>query len=155
MGLVRKMSGHLELSNIWFFSVGIPLLLLPLLRAKQFVSKQFKSLILASLLMFIVLFSTASEHPTYIICIVGCFLWLVLQEKIFTKRNIVLTFFVLILTGLAPTYIFSKEVAVFILYYALKALPCIAIWFLLLWDLYKKDFVPIPDSTYFIANQKD
>jgi hypothetical protein len=155
MGLVRKLSGHLELSNFWFFAFGLPLLLLPLIRVKQFGSKQFRLLVLASLLMFIVLFSTASEHPTYVICIIGCFLWLVLQEKIFTIRNIILIFFVLFLTGLAPTYVFSKEVAVFILYYALKALPCVVIWFLLLWDLYKKNFLSIPDKNYFIINSRN
>jgi hypothetical protein len=154
MGLVRKVSGHLELSNFWFFIFGIPLLLLPLIRIKQYSSKQFRVLILASILLFIVLFSTASEHPTYIICIVGVFLWLVMQEKIFSIKNIAITFFVLMLTGLAPTYVFSKELAVFILYYALKALPCIVVWILLLWDLYTKDFRSTLDSTYFIAQQK-
>ncbi len=155
MGLVRKVSGHLEIPNFWFFALGMPLLLLPLLRVKQFASQQFRTFVLASLLMFIVLFSTASEHPTYIICIVGLFLWLVMQKEIFSARNIVLILFVLMLTGLAPTYVFSKQLAVFVLYYALKALPCIIVWFLLMYDLYTKDFLKIPDSNFFMLKSKE
>ena len=154
MGLVRKLSGHLELPNSWFFAIGLPMLLLPLLRFKQYGSKHYRTLILASLLMFVVLFSTAAEHPTYIICITGLFLWMVLQAKVFSVRNSILIFFVLVLTGLAPTYVFSKGVAVFVLGYALKALPCVVAWVLLVKDLFTTDFNKENDADFFVLEQK-
>ncbi len=153
MGLVRRVTGHLEWSNFWFFALGMPLLLLPLLRFKQYGSKHFRILILASLLMFVVLFSTAAEHPTYIICIAGLFLWIVLQTKIFSPRNSILIFFVLVLTGLAPTYVFSKGVAVFVLAYALKALPCVVAWGFLVKDLFTTDFSKANDADLFVGKK--
>lgn len=152
MGLFRKVSGHREWSNLWFFVIGMPMLLFPLLRFRQYSSKHYRSLILASLLMFVVLFSTAAEHPTYVICIVGLFLWIVTQARIFTIRNSVLIFFVLVLTGLAPTYVFSKGVAVFVLGYGLKALPCVVAWILLVWDLSTSDFNKESDSGLFVSD---
>lgn len=151
MGITRKISGYKQLHNLWFIVPGLFLLLSPLLRLKQYSSKHFRSLILSSILMFIVLFSTASEHPTYIICIVGLFLWIILQSDIFTFRNCMIIFFVLILTGLGPTYVFSEEVALFILFYALKALPCIIVWGLLVWDLMTKDFATGSESERFVT----
>ena len=153
MGLFRKVSGHLEWSNTWFFAIGLPLLLLPLLRFTQYSSKHFRVLILASLLMFVVLFSTAAEHPTYIICVFGLFLWILTQANVFTLRNSMLIFFVLVLTGLAPTYVFSKAVAQFVLSYALKALPCLIVWILLVKDLLIHDFSKESDSDFFIQKE--
>ena len=151
MGLVRKVSGHLELSNFWFLAVGLLMLLLPLIRFKQYGSKHFRTLVLASLLMFVVLFSTASEHPTFVICVAGLFLWMVLQARIFSVRNSILIFFVLILTGLAPTYLFSEGTALFVLAYALKALPCVVVWVLLVKDLFTIDFNKENDANLFIT----
>jgi hypothetical protein len=64
-------------------------------------------------------------------------------------RNGVLIFFILVLTGLAPTYVFSKPVAQFVLGYALKALPCVVAWILLVKDLFTVDFKPDNDPHLF------
>ena len=153
VGLFGRVSGHLEWSNRWFFAIGLPLLLLPLLRFRQYGSKHYRTLILASLLMFVVLFSTAAEHPTYIICVVGLFLWILMQDRVFSVRNSILIFFVLTLTGLAPTYVFSKGVAVFVLGYALKALPCAVAWLFLVKELLTSDFSKESDSAFFIQKE--
>lgn len=150
MGVFRKISGY-NIGNGWFLVIGLIMLLMPLLRLKQYPSKYFRMHILSSILMFVVLFSTASEHPTYIICIVGLFLWMVLQNNIFSRWNLVAIFFVLMLTGLGPTYLFSEEVALFILKYGLKAIPCIIIWVVLVWQLMNKDFTTEVESNRFPA----
>jgi len=150
MGVFRKISGY-NLGNSLFLFIGLVMLLMPLLRLKQYQSKYFRMYILSSILMFVVLFSTASEHPTYIICIVGLFLWMVLQNNIFSRWNLAMIFFVLMVTGLGPTYIFSEEVALFILQYGLKAIPCIIIWVLIAWQLMNKDFTSEVESNRFLA----
>ena len=140
MGFVRRTLGDATISNNLFYAFGIPMVLAPLVRFNQYKAKNFRILILSSLLMFIVLFSSSSEHSTYIVCITGVFLWMITQEEIFSKRNIILLVFLLVWTGLSPTDAFSVQVRKFCLNYALKAVPCIVVWILLVKDLLLKDF---------------
>lgn len=139
MGFFRRSLG-LTISNYWFYAISIPLVLAPLLRFSQYRFKNFRITMLSSLLMFIVLFSTGSEHSTYIICITGIFLWLIIQPEVFTKRNLVIIFLLLFVTGLAPTDAFFVPVREFVNKHALKAFPCAIVWFLVMSDLLFKDF---------------
>jgi hypothetical protein len=75
----------------------------------------------------------------------------VLQKNIFSRWNLVAILFVLIVTGLGPTYIFSEKVALFILQYGLKTIPCIIIWGMLIWQLMNKDFASEVESNRFIT----
>jgi hypothetical protein len=137
-GVVRRALG-LPLSGAWFFPVGIALVLAPFLRTSQYRHRSFRILTLASLLMFIVLFSSGSENSTYVICAAGAGLWLAQQERPFGPRNAVLLV-ALLLAGLAPTDLLSVEVRHLANRYALKAIPYAAVWCLLCWELLTRDF---------------
>jgi Glycosyltransferase family 87 len=150
MGMVRKIGGLGNTLNLALIVSGLVLLILPLFRIQQYRFRQFQLLVLASLLMFVVIFSTSAEHPTFIICVTGLALWLVLQQKILTIRNSVIIFFVVMLTGLAPTHVFSKSVAEFVLLYSLKVLPCFIAWLLLSIDLLTLDFSSDNDAQLFV-----
>jgi Glycosyltransferase family 87 len=137
-GFVRRAVG-MPLSSIWFYLVGIPLVLTPFLRFGQYRHRQFRVLTVASLLMFIVLFSSGSESSTYVICATGAGLWLAQQEEPFRPRNALLIA-ALLLAGLAPTDLLSVQVRVLVNRYALKAVPYAIAWLLLCWDLLTMDF---------------
>jgi hypothetical protein len=140
MGVVGMVIGIKVIPNFVFILIGSVVLLLPLFKVKQYVSRYFRMLMLASTLMFVILFSPASEHQTFVVCVMGLFLWMVLQPEIFSLKNKFIVFFILIFVGLGPTYIFSEQVALFILLYKLKGLPCIIVWGMLSWDLLTKNF---------------
>jgi hypothetical protein len=140
MGLVRRAVG-LPIASGWFFLAGIPLVLAPLLRTSQYRHRPFRLLVLASLLMFVVLFSSGSESATYIVCVTGAALWLVEQEQPFRPRNALLMAG-LLLAGLAPTDLLSVRVRLVTNSYALKAIPYAIIWLLLCKDLLTRDFGP-------------
>ena len=114
--------------------------MLPYLRTKQYKNWAFQLMILASTLLFVVLFSSGSESPTYIIAMAGVVLWFLLQKK-YTKWDIGLLIFVMIFTCFAFSDLFPKWIKeeVFIKY-STKAIPCIIVWFRVIYELLTKDF---------------
>jgi hypothetical protein len=141
MGVCRRIVGNPALPNTPFLLFGAMVFGMPLLRFSQFGAIQFRLRILASALLTVVLFSTGSEHPTYIIAVTGAVLWIFLQDKPFSRRNIVLLVLLLVVTGLGLTDAFPKYIREEIMSnYVLKAWPCIAVWFMLAYELIFTDF---------------
>jgi len=140
MGVVRRILGNAEISNLIFLIPGFLLFMLPYLRIKQFKFLPFQLMILASTLLFVVLFSSGSESPTYIIAVSGVMIWFLMQKKR-TKVDIGLLIFVMIFTCFAFSDLFPKSIKeeVFIKY-STKAIPCIIIWFRVMYELLTKDF---------------
>jgi FtsH-binding integral membrane protein len=98
-------------------------------------------MLLASVLIFTVIFSSGSESPTYIIAFVGVAIWFVIQPKPISKFYIVLFIFALILTSLSPSDLIPKYLKDnFIRPYALKALPCVLIWFAIVYEMLRNKF---------------
>jgi hypothetical protein len=139
MGVVRRFSNDPTIPNLPFLIAGAVIFALPLLRFKQYGSLKFQLQVLASSLIMVVLFSTGSEHPTFIIAMAGAVLYILIQEKPFTAINII--FLVLLLvTALTPTDVFPRPIRVWAGHYAVKAWPVILIWFKIAWELLFKDF---------------
>lgn len=69
LGMVRKISGSVSYSDIYLIIGGLILFGLPYLRISQYKYEAFRKTLLASVLMFVVLFSTGSESSTYIIAL--------------------------------------------------------------------------------------
>lgn len=61
LGLVRKLSGCATYSDLWLIVPGLALFGVPYLRFKQYRNLAFRYALLASVLLFVVLFSTGSE----------------------------------------------------------------------------------------------
>jgi hypothetical protein len=141
MGVCRRVAGNPYLPNTPFLLFGALVFGMPLLRFNQFGSLQFRLRVLASSLLTVVLFSTGSEHPTYIIAVAGAVLWIFLQDQPFSSRNIVLLVLLLVVTGLGLTDAFPKYVREEIVTnYVLKAWPCIIVWFMIARELIFTDF---------------
>ena len=97
-------------------------------------------MILASTLLFIVLFSSSSESPTYIIAVAGVMVWFMMQKQQ-TPFTIGLLLFVIILTCFGFSDLFPKFIKEnYIMKYSLKALPCSIVWFRVMYELMTKDF---------------
>ncbi len=143
MGLVRRAVGQ-PIASGWFYLVVVPLVLAPLLRVGQHAHRSFRLLYLASLLMFVVLFSSGSESSTYVVAATGAALWLAQQEAPFRPRNLILMAG-LLLAGLAPTDLLSVAVRHLTNRYAWKALPYAVVWALLVRDLLTLDFARAAD----------
>ena len=149
MGMARRISGNAALSNLPFLAGGLLLFALPYLRVKAYRSQTFQLLILASTLIFTVIFSNSSESPTYIIAFTGVAIWFMLQEKPLKPWVIFLFVFAFVLTSLSPSDLFPKYLKeTYVKPYSLKALPCILIWLVITYELLVKKFTFNPIHTH-------
>lgn len=140
MGIVRRILGDASISNLLFLVPGAALFMLPYIRVKQYKFLPFQLLILCSSLLFIVLFSSGSESPTFIIAVAGVMLWFLIQKNR-SYYTWFLLFFVLILTCFSFSDLFPKFIKEnYIMKYSLKALPCCFVWFRIIYELLVKDF---------------
>ena len=148
MGMARRISGNVNLPNMPFLLGGLILFALPYLRISQYKHLAFRLMLLASTLIFTVIFSSGSESPTYIIAFAGVAIWFIVQTSPKSKWAIGLFVFAFCLTSLSPTDLFPRAAKEFIRLYSLKALPCMIIWFTIIYQMMKEDF-----KSYLIADK--
>jgi len=141
MGIVRRFFQDSSISNLPFLISGVFLFGLQYLRIKEYKEINFRLMLLASVLIFTVIFSSGSESPTYIIAFVGVAIWFVIQPKPISKYYIGLFILALVLTSFSPSDLIPKHLKDnFIRPYALKALPCVLIWFAIVYEMLRNKF---------------
>ncbi|MGQ7854328.1 glycosyltransferase family 87 protein [Pedobacter sp. WC2501] len=140
MGMARRISRNVNLPNMPFLLGGLLLFALPYLRISQYKHLAFRLMLLASTLIFTVIFSSGSESPTYIIAFAGVAIWFIVQKSPRSKWAIGLFVFAFCLTSLSPSDLFPRAVKEFIRLYSLKALPCMIVWFTIIYQMMKEDF---------------
>jgi len=111
------------------------------LRMSQWKNEAYRLSLLASLLMFVCLFSTGTESSSYIIAFVGVVLWFTVAPWHRNYWDIALMIFAFILTSLSPSDLFPAYLRrEWIQPLALKALPVALIWLQLSLELLTKDY---------------
>lgn len=141
LGIVRKVSGCATYSDLWLIIPGIIAFGLPYLRFGQYKYPAFRFAMLASVLMFVVLFSTGSENYGYIIAMPGVAIWYTTAPWKRSKWDIALMVFAFLLTSMSPSDIIPRAIRHgFIRPYALKALPVVFVWFKLTYEALTKDY---------------
>jgi len=141
MGVFRRITANPNLPNTPFLLFGAIVFLLCLFRFSQYHSLKFRLYILCSALMIVVLFSTGSEPPTYIIAFAGAMIWLFLQDKPFSTGNIILLVSLLLVTGLGTTDAIPKFIRKSVVEpFELKVWPCAYVWFRMSYEMIFKKF---------------
>ena len=146
LGMTHRVTG-LEFSDLWLILPGLVMFGIPYLRISQYKNMAFRQTLLASVLMFTVLFSTGSESSGYIIALVGVVIWYTAAPWQRNRWDVALLIFVFVLTSLSPSDLFPaylrKE---WVQPYALKALPVTIVWFKLCYEMYVKDYRTITNN---------
>ena len=141
LGLVRKISYVATYSDLWLIVPGIIAFCAPYLRISQYKNSAFRYAFLASVLMFVVLFSTGSESSTYIIAFIGVAIWYVAVPWKRSRWDVALMVFAFILTSMSPSDLFPRFIRkTYVQPYALKALPVVLIWFKLIYEMLVRDY---------------
>ena len=141
MGIVRRVMQDANIPNLPFLAGGLFLFMLPYIRIEQYKHTAFRLMLLSSVLIFTVIFSSGSESPTYIIAFAGVAIWFMIQPSPKNKGIIFLFVFACILTSMSPSDLFPKFIRdQYIKPYSLKALPCVLIWFTIIYQMLKLDF---------------
>ena len=147
LGIVRKVSGCATYSDLWLMIPGMVLFALPYLRFKQYKHAAFRQTILASVLMFIILFATSSENYGYIIAMTGVAIWYTAAPWKRDKWDVALMVLAFILTSMSSSDLFYKPLwREVIKPYSLKALPVTIIWLKLTYELCKRDYEDCNDT---------
>lgn len=141
MGIVRRITQNQTLPNLPFLAGGLLLFLLPYIRVSQYKYLSFRLMLLSSVLIFTVIFSSGSESPTYIIAFAGVAIWFMIQPSPKNKGIIFLFLFAFLLTSMSPSDLFPRFIRnTYIKPYSLKALPCVLIWFTIVYQMLTTNF---------------
>ena len=109
---------------------------LPYLRFKQYKYVKFREALLASVLLFVVLFSTGSESSSYIIALCGVSIWWYSSPEKRGMWAIALLVFVFMISGFGSSDLYPRCIKRgLIQQYALKALPCLIVWLRLCYEM--------------------
>lgn len=118
---------------------GVALFCLPLIKVQQYSDYTFRLLLTASVLLWVIIFNHKAESPTFVIAIAGAALWYFMQPK--NTAALVLIVLAFVFTSLSPTDLFPPPVRKqFIEPYVLKAVPCIFIWGVLIYQMMFKKY---------------
>ena len=143
LGMVRRVLGNPQYSDLLILAPALVLFALPYLRFKQWRNEGFRMTLLASVLLFTVLFSTGSESSSYIIALSGVCVWYFAAPWQRGKADIWLLVFVFLLSSMGSSDLYPRVVKrEYIQAYSLKALPCLIVWLKLCWEMMVKSYQP-------------
>ena len=143
LGMVRRVLGNPEYSDLLILAPALVLFALPYLRFKQWRNEGFRMTLLASVLLFTVLFSTGSESSSYIIALSGVCVWYFAAPWQRGKADIWLLVFVFMLSSMGSSDLYPRAIKrEYIQAYSLKALPCLIVWLKLCWEMMVKSYQP-------------
>ena len=126
-------------NNLVVIAIALLLFALPYLRVAQYKHLHFRLMFLASVSMFLCLFSTGTENSTYVVAYVGIGIWFMTTPN----RNNTLKIILLVLAFLAslsPTDLFKPLKEPYIIRYSLRAVPVMLIWLTLIWEMCSLDY---------------
>ncbi len=141
MGMVTKIFMVKNLANLFTLVPGILLFGASMLRIKHWRNSKYQLLLLASTLIFTVIFSTGSEPPTYIIAFIGVGIWFVNLDRPITSFERFLIVFAVVFTSFSTSDVVPRYIRVnYIIPYALMAFPCLILWLKIIYEMLTRDF---------------
>jgi hypothetical protein len=140
MGMISKIFHIKHLPNMWVLLPALLLFGLSYLKIRNWKYVQYQLLMVASVLIFTVIYSTGSEPPTYIIAFIGVGIWFMNLERPTTFEWFLLIF-ALAVTSFSGSDIIPRYIRInYILPYALIALPCLLIWLKIIYEMLTRKF---------------
>ncbi|WP_114782276.1 glycosyltransferase family 87 protein [Botryobacter ruber] len=135
----------LDLPKTGVVLAGAVLFCVPLIRFRLYQDFTFRILLLASILLWVIIFNHKAESPTFIVAMCGVAIWFFSQEK--KKENMVLFFLAILITSFSPSDIFPRFVREqYFVPYVVKAVPCILIWFKLVYEMTFRKYAPLAEA---------
>lgn len=140
-GFIRNVFNHNKLKSLEVIAPAIVLFGLSYMRIKQYGHLQYQLLILSSVLIFAVIFSSSAESSTYIIAFAGVGIWFMNLNRPITGWEKFLLIFAIILTSFSPSDLFPRYIRMtYVIPYKLKSLPCLIIWLKIIYETLTRDF---------------
>ena len=141
MGLIRRNINKAFDKDFIVLSIAAILFCAKFIRYHFFADVRYRLYFLCSVLLFVVIFSTGAESPTYIIAFPACCLWFVLQPP--SKTANAFFVFCLIVTSFSYSDLLTKYSREFSMQHSLKALPCLLLWLVIIYQIFTKQFLKL------------
>lgn len=142
MGMIRRIFHISTFRNIYVSLPAVLLFVSQLALFRHYRDLRYQLYLLCSVLITLIIFTTSSESPTYIIAFPAVCIWYVLQPS--SKQATTFFIFALLLTSFSYSDIFTPYLRDHITRpYSLKALPCFVMWLVLLWQIHHQQFLKI------------
>ncbi len=135
IGFIRRLVANPDIPELPIMAAGFLLLVLPYLRISCHRDLRFRLLALACVLMFVVLFSTGSESPTYIILQCGVATWFCAASGLPVRLRGRLLLFVLVFSSLSPSDLFPGPFRDFYNAHSLRVVPCVIVWLTAIYEM--------------------
>jgi hypothetical protein len=148
-GMIKRVFHLPTLNKFYFIIPGLILFASQYTKIKYFNHLVYQLYILCSVMLFLIVFNTGSESPTYIIGVVPICLWYVLQRK----TTLVNTAFIIAIFFSSFSYsdLFTPWLRTYIMIpYALKVVGCFLIWVVILIQIHTKQFLTIDQTKLII-----
>ncbi len=140
VGFVRKATGSTAYSDLLILVPAVVLFLLSYLRIKQYRYTAYRLTMLASLLLFIVIFSSGSENSGYVIASLGAGIWWVTVAPP-RRGRLEWSLLALMLAASFANHLMPRAFYLDIYTgYALRSLPYLFIWLHCIGRLWFEDF---------------
>jgi hypothetical protein len=147
MGMISRIFNYQHLQTLFVLIPAMLLFALSYIRTRCYQTLQYQLLIVASCLIFTVIFSSGSEPPTYIIATIGIGIWFMNLSRKPTAFEIFLLIFALLVTN-APSDVFPKYLRdKYVMPYKLMALPSFIIWLKIIYETVTRKFEPAVEIT--------
>ncbi|TWR31246.1 DUF2029 domain-containing protein [Mucilaginibacter pallidiroseus] len=148
MGMLSRIFNIANFPTLSVLIPGMIIFALSMTRIKYWRNLQYQLLLVASTLIFSIIFSSSSEPPTYIIAFIGVSIWFVNLDRPITPYERFLIIFALVLTNFSPSDLFPRYLRLkYVLPYNLIVLPCLLIWFKIVYEMLFKNFRTYPGQT--------
>jgi hypothetical protein len=145
MEMISKIFHLKHLANMVVLIPALALFGLSYLKIKYRHDVHYQLLMVASVLIFTVIYSTGSEPPTYIIAFIGVAIWFMNLNRPVSILDWFLLVFALLITSFSNSDVIPRYVRVnYIIPYALIALPCFIIWLKIIYEMLTRDFKKEP-----------
>ncbi len=153
LGIVRRWTGCTTYSDLWLIIPGLIMMALCFFRTSQWKHLQFRYMTLASIMLFVTLFSSGTESYGHIISLLAVVIWYTSAPWQRGKLDLALLIFVFILTSLSTTDVFPTYIRkTYIFPYTLKALPVTLVWFKLCYEMLTKDYATAQESEHTVVH---
>lgn len=130
MSLIRNFFDYQQLQTSVVLTIASVLFVLPFFKIHSYRSLRFELLMLASVLIVTVIFSTRSTSTSYITAFVGMAVWFVTLPAPVSRPDVGLMIFALVLTSVLASGWFPQS---FLALNGFKVLPCVLIWIKILY----------------------
>ena len=144
-GMVKRVF-NLPNLNKWLFIIpGLLIFGAQYLQYKYFTNPIYRLYILCSVLLFIIVFNTGTESPTYIIGVPAICLWYVLQEK--TKWINIIFMVSIFFSSFSYSDLFTPYLRNYVMVpYALKVVGCFIVWVVIAVQIFTGQFLKLSNE---------